>query len=92
MVWECTLGFSAQPLRQKNKTRKIKQNLSLQARAREIPGGPLSMPTHSHDLPANGDLKISNPAGVPHFHLSPRLVLSAPPSLHAALSAANQQG
>lgn len=46
------------------------------------------MPTHSRGLPASGDLKISNPAGVPHFHLSPRLVLSAPPSLHAALSAA----
>lgn len=33
----------------------------------------------------NGDLKIANPAGVPHFHLSLSLILSSPPAPHAAV-------
>lgn len=66
--------------------------ISRQGHRKFFPGGPAELAHSSCGLSANGDLKITNPAGVPHFHLSPSLVLPPTPYLHAALSVVNQQG
>lgn len=75
------------------KTRLGEKAFNLQTGAQKVlPGGPAELAHSSCGLSANGELKITNPAGVPHFHLSPSLVLPPTPSLHAALSVENQQG
>ena len=88
----CTLGFSSKPSRLENKAGG-KKAFNLQTGAQKVLSWwPAELAHSSRGLSANGDLKITNPTGVPHFHLSPSLVLPPPPSLHAALSVANQQG